>query len=169
MTKRRKRRSDAGRPRVKREDGPQVAVPDLRAAREPFGSFSNKLHVPIKDPAYHYHWFRTDELPRAIGGGYAKVSRREAGRVLPEESAVEGNRADDPLTEKGGMGENGLYRLHLLRISRPLWEQDNKVRDRRADAVDTSISRSELQGGRTVDNMYGETSISVKTGEYAET
>jgi hypothetical protein len=89
--------------------------------------------------------------------------------VLPDELAAEGNRADDFLTEKGGVGENGLYRLCAMRIMRPLWEEDNRKRDARADAVDMAISRPELHAGKVVDNVYGDlSSIQVKTGDGAE-
>ena len=54
--------------------------------RVPFGGFTYKLEVANKDPNFWYYWFRDegDQLERALSAGYEFVTRRQAGRVLPE-------------------------------------------------------------------------------------
>jgi hypothetical protein len=175
-SKKRKKRADAG---VKR--GPkslattsEAPQPSRKAKRVPFGGFVDKLAVENKDPNYFYFWHRDrfDELSKALQAGYRFVDPRDTRSELPEalQNVDLHAREDGRLAQHGGVGEFGKsYKLVLMRLPMELHEQDLKARQVRADAVDLAIHRREFEGGKIVDNMYGDTSgITTKVGEDAD-
>ena len=147
-SKKRRKRSDAG---VKRGTPSLAAVEKSQAPgkpvhREPFGGFQDKLAVYNKDPAYFYFWHaeRGDDIERALAAGYRFVSRREAGRELPEalRTGDDMDRVEGPMRIHGGAGEYGrAYKLVLMRIPKELHDADMALRAKKADMVDDAIRR----------------------------
>ncbi len=170
--KKRKVRSDKG---VKRDQAPVAEVRETRAAqevteRQSFGGFSDKLKVYNKDPNYFYFWHaeRNDDIERALLAGYKFVSRRDAGRELPEALRDQNNRdtlEDGPMRIHGGSGEFGRsYKLVLMRQPQDLHEKDMAERAKRADLVDSSIKRLQIEGVED-SKVYGDVSgITTKVG-----
>ena len=153
---------------------PAQQVTELRAEREPYGGFQSRLEVRNKDPNYFYFWHKDtgDNIQRALAAQYKFVSRRNAGRELPEELANDrsGNRADDTLKVYGGQGDYGReYELVLMRLPMELHLQDQKMREKRYDAIDAGIARHDLDGVAARGQEYSDINISVKTGAYADT
>ena len=170
--KKRKVRSDKG---VKRGQAPVAEVRETRAAqevteRQAFGGFSDKLQVYNKDPSYFYFWHaeRNDDIERALLAGYKFVSRRDAGRELPEALRDKNDRnmtEDGPMRIHGGSGEYGRsYKLVLMRQPMDLHERDMAERAKRADLVDSAIQRLHIDGVDT-SKTYGDVSgITTKVG-----
>lgn len=172
--RRSKKRKKRGKTRVKRETQPLAAVAESQAPgksvhREPFGGFQDKLAVYNKDPNYFYFWHaeRGDDIERAIAAGYRFVSRREAGRELPEalRTGNDMDREDGPMRIHGGAGEYGrAYKLVLMRIPKELHDADMAARAKRPDAVDAAIFRKKDDEG-----FYGDVSgIHTKVGVDAD-
>ena len=154
-----------------RPDSPAVA--DMRAERVPYSGYQSRLEVRNKDPNYFYYFHKDtgDNIQRALAAGYRFVSRRDAGRELPEElvNDRQGNRADDTLRVFGGQGDYGReYELVLMRLPMKLHLEDRKKREAVYDSIDSSIARRDLDGVAAKGQEYADINISVKTGEYAD-
>ena len=170
--KKRQTRSDKG---VKRVEGgvagPTSAQTGRSVHRIPFGGYRDRLRIENKDPNYHYHWHadRFSEIDDALRAGYRFITSRDARVELPEvhQIAERRDRGDDRMTVHGGVGDFGIgFKLIAMRLPNELWEQDRKERAKKPDAIDQSIYRPELDGGKVVDNEYADTSgIHTETGK----
>jgi hypothetical protein len=105
-----------------------------------------------------------------IRAGYEFVTRREAGRELPEELAnkdIYGGKEslDDRVCVHGGRDEYGRdYKLYLMKQPIEYHLEDQAADAARSDAVDQAIRRQVFQG-QSVQNKYGTVDITSRTEE----
>ncbi len=152
--------------------GEKPAVKRTSMARVPFGGFSYKLEVANKDPEYYYYWQKDvgDNLERMLLAGYEFVTRRQAGRELPESLTnrdLTGGKEslDDRMCVHGGRDEYGKeYKLYLMRQPMAFHEEDMKRDAERADTIDQSIRRQTF-GSSTIANKYGEVRMETRSEE----
>jgi hypothetical protein len=152
--------------------GEKPAVVRAPMARVPFGGFNYKLEVANKDPSFFYYWQKDvgDNLERMQRAGYEFVTRKQAGRELPESltnrdlyGAKES--LDDRLCVHGGRDEYGKeYKLYLMRQPMEFHEEDARRDAERADLIDQSIRRQTF-GSSTIANKYGSVDMSTRSEE----
>jgi len=131
-----------------------------QVTREPFGGRRMRLSFPeeYKDPGYFYYWFRDegDNLWRARSAGYAEVTYEECGRLPPREGT-----GKDACVAFGGVGEAGRpYNMALMKLPVDLRAEDEAAAAKLADEIDSSIFRTEFEGGK-----YGHHNVQVKDEE----
>lgn len=120
--------------------------------RVPFGSHRRRLYVGKTDPKFVYHWFNDtqDRLQRAIDAGYEFVTKKMMnGKDVGDRDVGNQNTSLDSRTSKR---INEVLTAYLMRIKREYWEEDQKVKQLAADAVDEAIFGG---GADRVQHSYG--------------
>jgi hypothetical protein len=119
--------------------------------RVPFGSHRRRLYVGKTDPKYVYHWFNDtqDRLQRAVDAGYEYVTKKTMKGDVGDRDVGNQNTSLDSRVSKR---INDVLTAYLMRIKREFWEEDQKVKQLSADAVDEAIFGG---GSDRVQNSYG--------------
>lgn len=115
--------------------------------RVPLGEYGQKrLQEPygLDKDKYHYHWINDTPggIEAAKAAGYTPVTakeKQEAGSLHSDHSVI-GN----PSTGQ---------RAVLMKLDMPLYKEDQKLQEKRNDAIDQSIVRQEFDGN-TIENVY---------------
>lgn len=112
-----------------------MSVPLRRLEAEPIAGF-------------HLHWFREENVPRALDGGYEFVSADEVRlnqRGVANDPKSSGNTdLGSRVTQFDQMGVNGQpQHLVLMKIKEEWWLEDQSERDKRAAAPMQSLFRNE--------------------------
>lgn len=107
----------------------------LRRLQEPSGLDHDK---------YRYRWINDSpgRIEAATAGGYTPVTAKEKiqGGDVNSSHSIVNNRAT---------GQRSV----LMKIPRELYEEDQKAKEQRTDAVDQAIMRQEFEG-RSIENVY---------------
>lgn len=125
---------------------PAAPAPKLERKRIPMSTPQRRLEVtPIV--GYHLHWFRDDNIERAINAGYEFVEDREVElnqRGAATSRDISGN-ADLGTRVRivSGMGAQGAEFLTLMKIKEEFFQEDQKAIENRNASIMSAIFRDE--------------------------
>lgn len=120
---------------------------------------SLKLQVP-EIPGYVCRWMRgtPQRIEQALNAGYTFVER---GELVVNETGVANDSAGDGNTDLGNRvsrptGDDDS-RLYLMKISKELWEEDQRAVDERHEAIAGQLRGEGLpvESGQDGSNRYG--------------
>jgi hypothetical protein len=115
--------------------------------RIPMSTPQRKLEV-TEIPGYHLHWFRDDNIPRAVQAGYEFVDAKEVhvNQVnVGSSKDITGN-ADmgSRVRVVGGVAESGgAEHLTLMKLREEYWREDRRAIDERNASVMSAIFQDE--------------------------
>lgn len=125
-------------------------VAALRAKRQPFGAFQQKLAYPPRE-GYHRHWFNDDpnRVAEARDAGYEHVKDQDGQHI----KRVVGTRR-----------EGGALWGYLMEIPTVLWEEDMAAQNKRTDDIEGAIRRSKVMSRSEEDAKEDEGGFYVPRG-----
>ena len=124
-----------------------AATPRPERKRIPMSVPQRKLEV-ADIPGYHLHWFRDDNVQRALAAGYEFVDSKEVQlnqTAVGSSKDISGN-ADMGSNVKvisGTAADGGVEHLTLMKIRQEWFDEDRKELEARNAAVMSAIFRDE--------------------------
>lgn len=119
-------------------------VRTTRRSRMPIDGYRRRLQVGNMDPNYHYHWFVDNDGGDRIRDAYRNmdydfVTHDKAGNLIVTDEDLGANISQVANRSVGGQ------KHYLMAKPRQMYEEDQKIKQRRNDAIDEMLRTNEPQ------------------------
>lgn len=134
---------------------PANAVTPQRRARIPMSVPQRKLEVS-EIPGYHLHWFRDDNINRAVQAGYEFVEDKEvhlnqSGVGTSKDITGNSDLGSRVRVVSGTAADGNAEHLTLMKIRNEYWEEDRKaIENRNADVMSAIFRDEQVLGSEKV-------------------
>jgi len=143
---------------IKTNPANPLPVVEARATprRIPMSVPSLKLAVP-EIPGYHTHWFKAENVPRALQAGYVFVDRDETATQFAELAGGENQDMGTRVSAYAGHEfdmQGQPQRLYLMKLLNEHWEEDQRTLEGRSEQMLDALRRGLPANEGGVDNSH---------------